>query len=191
MATNTTQAVPSAVHSVQPAVKVLRCAIDFSDGATKLYGRDDPGRCRGAPRRGRRDDGLQLGHQQPDRRGRRRHDQRLCHDHVAAHQRRHCLRRDGGAVEVLSVGDGGHGDPGADAMHGHGGHDPATALSSSSMSRTSETRAPKPRSASERARAGPPWRAPFSSHNAICPSGRERPAKVPLKGYCHGFVPCT
>ncbi len=37
MATNTTQATPSAVHSVQPALKVLRCAIDFSDGATKLY----------------------------------------------------------------------------------------------------------------------------------------------------------
>ncbi len=37
MATNTAQTTPSAVHSVSPAVKVLRKAIDFADGATKLY----------------------------------------------------------------------------------------------------------------------------------------------------------
>ncbi len=37
MTTNTTQITPSAVHSVSPAVKVLRCAISFADGATKNY----------------------------------------------------------------------------------------------------------------------------------------------------------
>jgi hypothetical protein len=37
MATNTTQITPSAVHSVSPAVKVLDCTIAFGDGATKNY----------------------------------------------------------------------------------------------------------------------------------------------------------
>lgn len=37
MATNTTQITPSAVHSYAPAVKVLRCAISYADGATKNY----------------------------------------------------------------------------------------------------------------------------------------------------------
>ncbi len=37
MTTNTTQIYPAAVHSVNPAVKVLRCAISYTDGATKNY----------------------------------------------------------------------------------------------------------------------------------------------------------
>ncbi len=37
MATNTTQIYPAAVHSVTPALKVLRCAISYTDGATKNY----------------------------------------------------------------------------------------------------------------------------------------------------------
>ena len=37
MATNTAAVSPSAVHSVSPAVKVLRKAISYTDGATKNY----------------------------------------------------------------------------------------------------------------------------------------------------------
>ncbi len=37
MATNTAQVSPSAVHNLDPSVKVLRCAISYTDGATKNY----------------------------------------------------------------------------------------------------------------------------------------------------------
>ena len=37
MTTNTLQKVPAPVHSVSPAVKVLRIAINFADGATNNY----------------------------------------------------------------------------------------------------------------------------------------------------------